>query len=183
MIPMWKLSGRLGNTMFQHAYLYSQARKGGIPDIYVQDEKYFEEFRDEIKSLFRQGIGDPIDMVAIHVRRGDYVNNPFYVDLTETDYYEKAMDLFPNDQFLVFSDDIEWCKKQDIFKDCEFSEGNDEVTDLNLMASCKGVITANSSFSWWAGYLSTGKVIAPSVDNWYRDGIERSVCPIAWHRI
>lgn len=168
--------------MFQYAYLYTQAKQGYIPDIYVQDPDYFEDCKADIKALYGQGI-DKLDYVAIHVRRGDYVNNPFYVDLFKTDYYEKAMELFPNDTFLVFSDDINWCKQQDIFQHCIFSEGNDEVTDMNLMASCKAVITANSSYSWWAGWLCTGQVIAPEVDKWFTDGIERTKCPVAWTRI
>lgn len=179
MIPITKLSGRLGNQMFQYAYLHSQARKGEIPDVYVQSEEFFEEHKEEIKNLYSQGIGH-LDQVAIHVRRGDYVNNPFYVDLSENDYYERAMALFPNEDFLVFSDDIEWCKKQPIFEDCEFSEG-DEITDLNRMASCKGIIMANSSFSWWAAYLSKAKVIAPK--EWYRDGVERTKLLNSWIRI
>lgn len=171
MIPMWKLSGRLGNSMFQYAYLYNQAQLGEIDDVYVQDEKWFEESKEEIRTLFSQGIPAPIDMVAVHVRRGDYCNNPFYVNLMETDYYERAMAEFPDCEFLVFSDDIGWCKQQEIFKNCEFSEA-DEVGDMNLMSACVGVIMANSSFSWWGAYLSKGKVVAPR--EWFTDGVERT---------
>jgi hypothetical protein len=151
-------------------------KRGEIPDIYVQDESFFEGYEDEIKQLFSEGI-TPIDQVAIHVRRGDYVGNSFYVDLMETDYYERAMEEFPGEKFLVFSDDIEWCKKQEIFKDCEFS-GSDELTDFNRMAGCKGVIMANSSYSWWAAYLSKGKVVAPL--EWYSDGVSRTTTLDNW---
>ena len=169
--------------MFQYACLYAQAKAGYIPDTYVQSEDHFGEYSEEIKALYGGGIGS-LDQVAIHVRRGKnpihasepaYSDNPFYVDLSKTDYYERAMEMFPNEKFLVFSDDIEWCKQQDLFKDWAFSEGNDEVTDMNLMASCKGVIMANSSYSWWAAYLSKGKVVAPK--KWYSDGIERTELP------
>lgn len=182
MIAMHLLSGRLGNQMFRHAYIYAQMRKGLIPDEYVQDEEYFKDYAREIKQIFGSGIGK-IDQVAIHVRRGDYVNNPFYVDLMKTGYYEKAMDEFPDASFLVFSDDIEWCKKQNIFSKCDFVEGNSELEDLNLMASCIGHIIANSSFSWWGAYLCphNGKVIAPKL--WYSDGVERTKCPNKWIRI
>lgn len=172
--------GRLGNRLFQGAYIYAQMRRGELPDIYIQDSLYFEEYKDEIKALYGEGIGK-IDMVAIHVRRGDYVGNPFYVDLTETDYYQRAMADFIDEDFLVFSDDVEWCKQQDIFKDCEFSEGKSEVEDLNLMASCKGVIMANSSFSWWGAFLSKGKIIAPKA--WHPDGVERTKCLEKWKRL
>lgn len=182
MIPMWKLSGRLGNTMFQYAYLHAQMRDKVIPDIYVQDPKYFEKYAGELKRLFGTKI-EPIAQVAIHVRRGDYVNNPFYVNLAETDYYEQAMAKFPGAEFLVFSDDIEFCKQLPVFHGCEFSEGNTEVDDMNLMAGCQGHIIANSSFSWWAAFISphTKKVIAPKL--WYTDGDERTRCPDNWERI
>ena len=179
MIPMWKLTGRLGNQMFQYAYLYDQFQKGNLPDVYLQDEEFFKDSAQSIKALYGGGIRE-IDNVSIHVRRGDYVNNPFYVDLMETEYYPKAMAQFPDAEFILFSDDIEWCKNQDIFKGCEFAEGT-ELEDLNLMASCRGHIIANSSFSWWGAYLGRGQVVAPL--EWYSDGIERTKCPVEWKRL
>lgn len=189
MIPITNLSGRLGNQMFQFAYLYSQLKKGLIPDVYLQSEEYFENVKEEIKALYAANIGE-IDMVAIHVRRAGnpylpdepkYAENPFYVNLMETDYYQKAMDEFPDDKFIVFSDDISWCREQDIFNKCEFSTELNDVNDMNLMASCKGIIMANSSFSWWASYLSKAKVIAPKA--WYTDGVPRTKLLDSWKQI
>lgn len=167
MRTMWNISGRLGNQMFQTAYIINQVRLGIIPDIYVQSEGFFKESADYIKHLYGENIGYT-NYVSIHVRRGDYVNNEFYVDLFKNGYYERAMYLFPEEKFIVFSDDIEWCKQQEIFKDCAFSEGNDEIEDLNMMASCKHNIIANSSYSWWAAYLNPNpakEVVAPK--EWY----------------
>lgn len=185
MVEPRNLFGGLGNRLFQMAYIYAQMRKEKIPDIYLQDEKYFENVKDEVKQWYSVDVGDPIDMVAIHCRRTDYVNNPFYVDLTETDYYEKAMQEFPDADFLIFSDDIEWCKSYYLFENCEFSENNNEIDDMNLMAGCRGIICANSSFSWWSAYISpyAQKIVAPSIQKWYSDGIERTVCPKNWVRI
>ncbi len=169
----------MGNNLFQFAYLYSQARKGEIPDIYLQDPKYFEDFAGEIKSLYGQGV-EPIDMVSIHVRRGDYIKNPFYVDLSETTYYEDAIAKFPKDtKFLVFSDDREFATK--LFPEYQVYEGKDEIDDFNAMAGCQGHIIANSSFSWWSAYISGKKTIAPL--RWHPDGIERTVCPDNWIRL
>lgn len=180
MVPITKYTGRLGNQMFQHAYLYAQMRKGVIPDIYLQDEKYFKEYAHEIRQMY--GVGRTnLDQVSIHVRRGDYVNNKFYVDLTKTDYYIRAMEQFPDSEFLVFSDDIEWCKNERIFEGCEFSEGKSEVEDMTLMSSCKGHIIANSSFSWWAAYISGNKTVAPK--QWHPDGVERTIIPNQWIQI
>lgn len=180
-----KIFGRLGNRLFQLMYVYGQARRGAVPDMYVQNHEYFDDYRNEIKQMFN--IEGKENCVAIHVRRGanpinpnevKYSDNKFYVNLMETDYYKNAMSLFPDDNFLVFSDDIDWCKEQEIFKDCSFSEDGSELSDLNLMASCKAVIIANSSFSWWAGYLSNGRVIAPKA--WYSDGFTRTKTLKEW---
>lgn len=184
MIPIDKITGRLGNQMFQYAFLYAYAKRNGM-DRYYQDPYLFADYEKDIKETFLEGVSNhPSEITAIHVRRGDYVGHDFYVDLMENGYYQLAMNEFPDSKFVVFSDDIAWCKQQGIFKDCEFSHGT-EIEDMNNMASCTGHIIANSSFSWWAAFIApyTRKVVAPSVQNWYRDGIERTVCPSNWVRI
>lgn len=186
MVHPSKLFGRLGNTLFQMSYIYAQMRKGAIPDIYVQNPAYFDYYKDDIKKWFGDGI-ERIDKVAIHLRQGDYVNNPFYVNLSESDYYQEAIKNFPNESFLVFSDDIEFAKKFFVGEVFTFSEGKSEVEDLNLMASCKHQIIANSSYSYWAAYLNPNKdkiVVAPSYKRWYTDGsTTRTIIPKEWKQI
>lgn len=181
MIQPSKIFGRLGNSMFQYATLYAKAKDEGT-DFYFQDPKYFERYEEDIKTLFGSDI-TPIDMVSIHVRLGDYVDNPFYVQLLETDYYEKAMEHFPGAEFLVFSDDNIIASSLFHGKQFVFCYEKDEIKAMNMMAGCKGHIIANSSFSWWAAYLGGGKTVAPSVEHWYTDGIERTKCPKEWIRI
>lgn len=178
MIDLRKNFGGFGNRLFQLAYLYAQARKGAIPDIYLQDPTFFEPYGEEIRAIFAQGI-EKTDMVSLHVRRGDYINNPFYEDLNETDYYEEAIAQFPKGtKFLVFcadrqegsndQSDLEWCKERFKGDNFEFFTGETELDDFNGQASCNAHIIANSSFSWMAAWVGAGKTIAPS--KWYADG-------------
>lgn len=176
--------GRLGNRLFQCAYIYSQVKKGLIPDVYIQDPAYFEDYEEEIKELFGENIAF-LPYVSIHLRRGDYVDNPFYVDLCKTNYYDQAISLFPKSKFLVFSDDPEFARSY--FTDetrFQIMEGGDEIEDLNTMASCsQGNIVANSSFSWWAAFLNPSpvkKIVAPSPQSWHPDGVERTRYPQDW---
>ena len=183
MIHPDKLFGRLGNKMFQMAFLYSYARDHGL-DFYFQDEWFFMEHAEAIRALFSSDIPSKTNMVAIHVRRGDYVNNPLYVDLFSSGYYDRAMWQFSiGTEFLVFSDDIKWCKEN--MKGVSFWETGNEIDDLNKMASCKGHIIANSSFSWWGAWLNpsypNNKVIAPK--DWFNDGVQRCVLPDHWIKI
>lgn len=181
MITPREIFGGLGNHLFQYAYIYAQARSGKIPDIYVQNEMHFKEYKEEIRNIFGQDRKET-DMVSLHVRRGDYINNPFYVDLTKTDYYEDAIKMFPNEKFLVFcadrqagSDDtadMQWCKDHFKGNRFEFYQGTDEIDDFNTMSGCKSHIIANSSFSWWAAYVSGNTTVYPA--DWYADGEERT---------
>ena len=91
--------------------------------------------------------------------------------------------MFPGEKFLVFSDDPEWCSAK--FKDnpnVQVMDKGDEVEDFNLLASCKSIIMANSSWSWWAAFCNPneGKIIvAPK--QWYADGDQtRTVLPKEW---
>ena len=188
MLPVRKSIGGLGNLLFKQAYIYAQMRRGEIPDIYVQSEKYWKDYAEEIKQLYATDV-ETTDMVSLHIRRGDYLDTDFYVDLTKTDYYKKATDMFPNDKFLVFykdrqnedrdEEDRKWVENfldemvPDRWDHC-ISES--ETDDLNKMASCKSNIGSNSSFSWWGCYLNQNSrkvCVMPSEDKWFTDGFQR----------
>lgn len=193
-----KWTGRMGNQMFEFAYLYSQVREGNIPDWYLQDPKYFEKYSHELREIFGEGIGS-IPRVGIHIRIGKnpidpsepaYMDNQFYVNLLRTDYYQSALKKFPGEDFLVFSDEPETANR---FMNIVLPAGQfkmvpkgDEIEDFNLLASCKSFIIANSSWSWWAAFLGKDPqkhVIAPSDIHWYSDGQQRTHCPQEWTRL
>lgn len=183
MRPIQDITGRLGNQMFEFAALYSYAKDNNV-DFYFQDPKWFAKHEQDIKTMFGEGIGY-LEQVSIHVRRGDYVGNKFYVQLWDTDYYDKAIAMFPTDSFLIFSDDPEWCKeKWGNNPRFQIMEKGDEIEDFNLMASCKHTIISNSSYSWWAGFLNPnyGKTVVYPGD-WFNDKIERVKFPKTWTKI
>ena len=140
---------------------------------FFQTEKYFKHIKQELKLdfTFKDDIQNPcVDMisqldnpVALHIRRTDYITNPNHTCLG-LDYYERALNIFPNQTFLIFSDDPQWCQNQELFEDDRFmiSDNDDQYIDMCLMTMCKGHIIANSSFSWWGAWLSNSeRVIAP----------------------
>lgn len=73
-----------------------------------------------------------------------------------------------NPYFFIFSNDIEWCKKNiqlphSYYVNC--NKGKDSWQDMFLMSKCKHNIIANSTFSWWGAYLNENPqkiVISPS---------------------
>ncbi len=142
---------------------------------FFQSEKYFKHIEDEIRNdfSFKNQILDPCkemmesvgEAVSLHVRRTDYLTNDNHVAL-DLEYYQNALSHIDNNlPVLVFSDDVLWCKKQELFSDDRFmiSECDDHYVDLCLMSLCKHHIIANSSFSWWGAWLANSQnVFAPS---------------------
>lgn len=91
-----------------------------------------------------------------------------------------------NAKFFVFSDDIEWVKENMNFpEDSVFESGNDPVWEkLRMMYSCKHFIISNSTFSWWAQYLSRNSekvVIAPN--KWRNKGVWQDIYQENWNII
>lgn len=181
-----KTIGGLGNLMFKQAYLFAQMLDGEIPDVYLQGQKYWKNHSLTIKAMYSDDIGTT-NKVALHIRRGDYLKaQNFHKNLWDTDYYQQAIALFPNETFLVFCKDNQdpaqdkadrqWCRENLPKLGIKFEMApyeQTEVEDLNLMASCKSIIMANSSFSWWAAYLGDHeKVICPK--DWFVDGVQRT---------
>lgn len=129
-------------------------------DAHMQSYQFFSHCIDTIREVFRFKDEPPQnDYVAIHYRAGDYID-----DATAQhprcgwDYYEKAMNLFPEEtKFILFSDN-----RNDWIKQTRFSRFVDVVwnypkqsyiEDFKLMKRCKHFICANSSYSTMAAIL------------------------------
>ena len=169
---------------------------------FFQSEKYFKHieneirqdftFKDEIIEPCKEMIESVVNPIALHVRRTDYVSNSANHPPCTLEYYEAALKHFGEDRnVIVFSDDPAWCEQQEIFADDRFliSENSDNRVDMCLMSLCDDFIIANSSFSWWAAWLSNNsnkKVIAPV--QWFGTGYTKKndtkdLIPDDWTRI
>ena len=172
---------------------------------YWQSEKYFKEhaaiirddFRfkselNEINSKISQLILS-VNAISIHIRRGDYISSKStnaLLGICPLDYYDAAIKKISSKvsrpHFFIFSDDVEWVKKNlKINHDHYFinhNHGSDSFNDMRLMSMCKHHIIANSNFSWWGAWLNSRKdkiVIAPK--NWFKKPVDnRDLIPQTW---
>ena len=178
---------------------------------FFQSYKYLESIRRELleeitlKEDISLKYGDllsefnSLNSVALHIRRGDYVNNPatkkahFICDLS---YYQKAISLIKvklneknlTPKFFVFSDDINWAKEN--FKSADFIfVSRPEFLDpeeLILMSKAKHNIISNSSFSFWSAWLNSNPekiVIAPALWNRKYRRAYKDLIPEDWLRV
>jgi len=192
-------------------YDFDQSVMTNFPDNvsvfgYFESHKYFEHIEDYIRSNFTfkphiieacKKYGESFlnnNPVAVVIRRGDFLNPAEipYHPVCDISYYKEAMLDFKDRTIVVFSDDIPWCKEQEIFENSFFVESSGEIPkghfDLCLMSMCEDFIIANSTFSWWGAWLSTNKnkkVIAPL--KWFGEALQhhsiKDQIPDTWKRI
>lgn len=179
------------------AYLYG----------FWQSEKYFEN----IKSLLHEKLVFPpitdennlkylnaiasTHSVGMHVRRGDYLNNKMFVNLSEVGYYRQTIEEIKKKSdekltWFIFSDDIGWCKENLNLSNEEVvyitgNTGKNSFRDMQLMTQCEYLILANSSFSWWGAYLNTRakSIYAPKEYYVNNPGFNKDISPNSWIRI
>jgi len=95
------------------------------------------------------------------------------------EYYDRALErasALGHGRRVWFSDDLDWVREHLARDDdllCPADATRHDGGEIALIASCATRIIANSSFSWWGGWLgapssSTHPVIAPST--WFADG-------------
>lgn len=167
----------------------------------IWTEKYFKHNREKILPLFAPSKEILSDLqarfhdilrhpksVGVHIRTlaGEgkaQTRRPLYAE----DYLDKACQHFDNDSlFVVFSDDITWCKKNlsHLPYNLHFIENEPYYNDFYLMSMCKHNIVSNSTFSWWAAYLNTNKakkIVAPKLFYYPQTGIyQDDIWPPEW---
>lgn len=154
-------------------------------------ENYFLNIEDKVRKTFefpkiteKENIElleriEGKETVAIHIRRGDYVDNTVLGGLAPLSYYKKAIEYInekiKNPIFIIFSNDIEWCKENLDFENnnveyINWNKREKSFRDMQLMSLCKHNIIPNSTFSWWGAWLNKNPnkiVIAPK--KWFTD--------------
>jgi hypothetical protein len=154
---------------------------------YWQSERYFADAVPQIRADFAFRLPlenqnaelakhiDQVNAVSLHVRRGDFVNNPKTSakhGLCSLDYYRAAIqhvaERVQQPHFFIFSDDMAWVQENlKIDFPCIYVQHNcgaESYNDMHLMSLCRHHIIANSSFSWWGAWLNLNMekiVVAP----------------------
>lgn len=189
----------------ERIYLYQEKymnyRKECYISGYFQSPGYFSSIREILLEEFQLKYEstpaylkmkkriDGKESIAIHVRRGDYVDAGVNLPW---EYYRKAMgymeEKLTKPVYYIFSDEISWVKEK-LGTDVNVVYVNEarnmtDCEELSLMRQCRHFIISNSSFSWWGAWLGTyqGKiVVAPN--RWTQGNEIRDVILQEWIKI
>ena len=131
-------------------------------------KEFKSKFETEFGSLFNH-----YKTVVVHIRRTDYMN---YGERRKRDislpmgYFKERLNAIKNlDQYKVIfvSDDVAHVKQVFPAQENFIFSNNDEITDFQIIQHADIAIISNSTFAWWASYLSpkNNQVYAPK--NWF----------------
>lgn len=199
-MPVTDLSAGPPRTLWKPpAFSYSEIPKQPpgrlILSGYFQSHRYFADCVDYIRSIFVLPDVPMIDAVSIHVRRGDFVFYPETCPPLGLDYYARATKVFTDRgqcTFLVFSDDLNWCR--DNLPRCNdrahFNLFGNSNLRLNLatMAACRDHIIPNSTFGWWGAWFNRKLrlVVCPRHEDWFNHAVSHNMSelyPPDWMQI
>jgi len=177
---------------------------------FFQSAKYFEGYESDLKREFsfsNRLSTEELELksriqerssLCLNVRRGDFVNNPRSAAMhgsVPVSYFERAIaesrERIGKLPVYVFSDDVDWCAQNlkhlaDVTFVSHRYAGPHFSTYLQLMAACDAFIIPNSTFAWWAVWLSgveETQVTAPK--RWFVDNdiYTGDLIPAGWIRI
>ena len=167
-----------------HNFEISKLRKINRFDGYWQNQLYFNHSKNFLltslakNQTIKKGLEEKnqAGSTMLHVRRGDYTS---LQECLSVGYYEKALFMakenIENFSFSVFTDDIAWVKKHEIFQSAEniYHSSNskeDTLIAFSQMLQFQNFITANSTFSLTAALLSQNKNTKIFIPNpWFRN--------------
>jgi hypothetical protein len=183
--------GQVGRNYKEMRYEYDPIPEGDWNLVgYFQSWKYFGSTIPRFKSDFlaQQKAKLPAgENIAIHIRKGDYVNHEAYAQLPVTYYIKALLSIhdWQKKNILLFSDDMGYAKTHfECLPNAHFIKGT-EAEHMALMSLCDEHILSNSSFSWWGAYLSEQKnVIYPAeyFRGSYSNKSTKDLWPENWHR-
>jgi hypothetical protein len=142
---------------------------------YFQSHKYFAPHKRAVFHYLRKKLSSFGENFAheliIHIRLGDLVANPvareFHGILTEEYYLTAIGEYFLDKEIVIVAEDINQASIHfpNVVRLAKKCISSNPVSDLATMSRAKQLITANSTLSLWAGYISDSRTVVPS--SWF----------------
>ena len=196
---------KAGTYFCQNGYIpfSEQLPKNVLLYGYFQSVKYFEGIENELREAFVPADSDRLESypgmamirdrnsVCISIKVQHNVGDPMY-DVCNGGYWRKAIqyiiDNVEDPLFFICSDNVGYvCENLiDTEKyDVVFQSRDRSVSEsLAVMGMCKHFVIGNTTYGWWAQYLSGYKdkiVVAPS--RWMNVAMPIDIYQDGWHLI
>lgn len=154
-----------------------------LHDDYLQNLEFVEDVRDlAVKWMTPSSAARLVvdyfvreyrieEAAGVHVRRGDYAEEWRGHGMLDKDHY---LANWPDGDVVVFTDDPEWCRENLPGRIVH----EEDWVDFFLFSRTREKVISNSSFAWWAAFISDGDVTAPAP--WFLND-DMNVYPEWWN--
>jgi hypothetical protein len=168
--------GIFANETSDQIDVFRTIHKPVVINSYCSSPAYFPDCQDELAKQISE-IRQPSQWytetvkdleqyapIALHVRLGDYKNLGSIYGRPDPQYYANAVKIITEKigkrPIWLFSDEPELASKIlekhiTIARVIDPKASDRAIEHLNLLGKCQGIVCANSSFSWWGGFLSS----------------------------
>lgn len=202
--------GAFANERNDQIEVFKSIKRPLVINSYCGSPAYFPACQDELaqqishvrnpSEWYLQVVKELVEVspIAVHIRLGDYKNFSSVYGRPDPEYYANAVNLITERigerPIWLFSDEPEIAneivrKYINVSRVIDPSESDRAIEHLNLLGRCQGIVCANSSFSWWGGFLSS-KLIEDSTVVFPRPMFESSKfkepenwIPVEWVRL
>jgi hypothetical protein len=150
------------NGFFQSDFYYNQL---ATPPLLNIKENYKADFKTKFGAIFEHN-----KTVVVHIRRTDYLTYGKRDISLPVEYFQRQLNSIENSQeykIIFVSDDMEFVKSAFPAQSNYIYSTNSEIIDFQIIQHADIAIISNSTFAWWATFLSPKQnhVIAPK--NWF----------------
>lgn len=173
------------DDILEKALAIIRGGKGIFLNGYFQNWKYYWSYRDRIKEWlkteFRIAVAVKSSDWILHVRREDYLESGSQLSL---EYYRKIINEYIPKKAHIFliGKGIELEIKEKFYdmgvnRSIQF---NTSIEDFVFMKSFKNIIMSNSTYAFWASFLSDADVIfapRPSHGYWSNSQVQKLLIP------
>lgn len=161
--------------------------KAQYPDLNLRPKEITPRFVSAVQEV--EG-----DFCAIHIRRGDYLNeNSIHSELT-SNYYSSALKALAENRkgkalkYVVFSDEPQFAssllpENLNYIEAAKFQLSTAE--EFYLMSFASAFIIANSTFSFWPAFLAKNNCLVVVPKYWFKSGNQmvNEIFPTHWKSI
>lgn len=182
------MSGGLGNQLFQVAgclarglqpCMCSQTHRRGslsplfesfpracsggrfVPAYEVQRYAEIAPGLPHLHRLLKVDTDEGEDVAFLHIRGGDYVGHSLHHVALDSYYLAAVKRFSPDTHFIVLTNDTAYAERHSVLSSISYEIRDcDETAAFQTMRTCRrGGICSNSSFSWWAAALNSGRTL------------------------
>ncbi len=150
------------NGYFQSDFYYNKLVN---PQKIKIHDRFLKQFEELFGELFLNN-----KVVVVHIRRTDYLKYGKRDISLPIDFFKRQLDSIPNInsyKVVFISDDMTFVKENFISQPNYIFSENSEIIDFQLIQNAEIAIISNSTFAWWAAFLSSKNKLVIAPKNWF----------------